>query len=90
MIIGEALPRNAQHFPNKLALRDHAKSLTHLDLHLRTNRLGNYLLAQGVRPGDLVAFSCGSRSENFELLFALGKIGAPLGLRAATVLRGRR
>ena len=76
MNIGEALPRNAQHFPNKLALRDHAKSLTHLDLHLRTNRLGNYLLAQGVRPGDLVAFSCGSRSENFELLFALGKIGA--------------
>jgi fatty-acyl-CoA synthase len=76
MNIGEGLPRNAQHFPNKLALRDHAKSLTYLDLHLRTNRLGNYLLADGVRPGDLVAFSCGSRSENFELLFALGKIGA--------------
>jgi acyl-CoA synthetase (AMP-forming)/AMP-acid ligase II len=76
MNIGEGLPRNAQHFPKKLALRDHAKSLTYLDLHLRTNRLGNYLLAHGVRPGDLVAFSCGSRSENFELLFALGKIGA--------------
>jgi fatty-acyl-CoA synthase len=76
MNIGEGLPRNAQHFPNKFALRDHAKSLTYLDLHLRTNRLGNYLLAHGVRPGDLVAFSCGSRSENFELLFAIGKIGA--------------
>ena len=76
MNIGEALPRNAQHFPKKLAIRDHAKSLTYLDLHLRTNRLGNYLLAQGIRPGDLVAFSCGSRSENFEVLFALGKIGA--------------
>jgi fatty-acyl-CoA synthase len=76
MNIGEGLPRNAQHFPKKLALRDHAKSLTYLDLHLRTNQLGNYLLAHGVRPGDRVAFSCGSRSENFELLFALGKIGA--------------
>ena len=76
MNISEGLPRNAQRFPKKLALRDHAKSLTHLDLHLRTNRLGNYLLAHGVRPGDLVAFSCGSRSENFELLFAIGKIGA--------------
>jgi acyl-CoA synthetase (AMP-forming)/AMP-acid ligase II len=76
MNIGEGLPRNAQHFPNKLALRDHAKSLSYLDLHLRTNRLGNYLLAHGVRPGNLVAFSCGSRNENFELLFALGKIGA--------------
>jgi acyl-CoA synthetase (AMP-forming)/AMP-acid ligase II len=76
MNIGDGLPRNAQHFPNKLALRDHAKSITYLDLHLRTNRLGNYLLAHGVRPGDLVGFSCGSRSENFELLFAIGKIGA--------------
>lgn len=76
MNIGEGLPRNAQHFPKKLALRDHAKSLTYLDLHLRTNRLGNYFLAHGIRPGDLVAFSCGSRSENFELLFALGKIAA--------------
>jgi acyl-CoA synthetase (AMP-forming)/AMP-acid ligase II len=76
MNIGEGLPRNAQHFPKKLAIRDHSKSVTYLDLHLRTNRLGNYLLADGVRPGDLVAFSCGSRSENFELLFALGKIGA--------------
>ena len=76
MNIGEGLPRNAQHFPKKLAIRDHAKSLSFLDLHLRTSRLGNYLLAHGVRPGDLVAFSCGSRSENFEVLFALGKIGA--------------
>lgn len=76
MNIGEGLPRNAQHFPKKLALRDHAKFITYLDLHLRTNRLGNYLLAHGVRRGDLVAFSCGSRSENFELLFAIGKIGA--------------
>ena len=76
MNIGEGLTRNAQHFPKKLALRDHAKSITYRDLHLRTNRLGNYLLAHGVRPGDLVAFSCGSRSENFELLFAIGKIGA--------------
>lgn len=76
MNIGEALPRNAQHFPKKLALRDRLKSLSYLDLHLRTNRLGNYLLGQGVRPGELVAFLCGSRTENFELLFALGKIGA--------------
>lgn len=76
MNIGEGLPRNAQHFPKKLAIRDHAKSLTYLDLHRRTNQLGNYLLSKNIRPGDLIAFSCGSRSENFELLFALGKIGA--------------
>ncbi len=76
MNIGEALPRNAQHFPKKLALVDGRRSLTHHELQVRTNRLGNYLLDQGIRPGDPVAFSCGSRAENFEILFALAKIGA--------------
>jgi fatty-acyl-CoA synthase len=76
MIIGEALPRNAQHFPNKPAIVDQNKSITHLELHLRTNRLGNYLLKQGIRRGDRVAVSCGSRSEHFEMLFGIAKIGA--------------
>ena len=76
MIIGEALPRNAQHFPNKLAIVDQTRSLTHLDLHVRTNRLGNYLVKQGIRRGDRVALSCGSRAEHFEMLFGLAKIGA--------------
>jgi acyl-CoA synthetase (AMP-forming)/AMP-acid ligase II len=76
MIIGEALPRNAQRFPNKLAIVDENKSFTHLDLHLRTNRLGNYLVKQGIRRGDRVALSCGSRAEHFEMLFGLAKIGA--------------
>jgi fatty-acyl-CoA synthase len=76
MIIGEALPRNAQHFPNKLAIVDQTRSLTHLDLHLRTNRLGNYLIQQGIRRCDRVALSCGSRAEHFEMLFGLAKIGA--------------
>jgi acyl-CoA synthetase (AMP-forming)/AMP-acid ligase II len=76
MIIGEALPRNAQHFPNKPAIVDQNKSITHLELHLRTNRLGNYLVNQGIRRGDRVAVSCGSRSEHFEMLFGIAKIGA--------------
>ena len=76
MNIGEALPRNAQQFPQKLALQDRMRSLTFKEFHLRTNRLGNYLLRQGIVPGDIVAFACGNRCENFEILFALAKIGA--------------
>ena len=76
MNIGEALPRNAQHFPHKPALVEKKGVRTYLDLHLRTNRLANYLLKQGVAPGDPVVLSCGSRSEHFEILFALAKIGA--------------
>ena len=76
MNIGEALPRNAQRFPHKPALVEKKGVRTYLELHLRTNRLANYLLKQGVAPGDPVVLSCGSRSEHFEILFALAKIGA--------------
>ena len=76
MNMGEALARNAQRFPGKPALIDERQRLTHLDFHLRTNRLGNYLLKQGVTRGDRVALSCGSRAEHIETIFALAKIGA--------------
>jgi acyl-CoA synthetase (AMP-forming)/AMP-acid ligase II len=76
MNIGESLPRNAQHSPHKRAIVDAHRTVTYSQLHERTNRLANYLLAQGVRKGDLVGLSCGSRAEHFEALFAAAKIGA--------------
>ena len=76
MNIGESLPRNAQHFPQKPAIVDAHRSVTFRDLHLRTNRLANYLLTAGIAKGDIVGLSCGSRAEHFETLFALAKIGA--------------
>jgi acyl-CoA synthetase (AMP-forming)/AMP-acid ligase II len=76
MNIGESLIRNAQHFPDKRAIVDAHRSLSYAALHQRTNRLANYLLAQGVGKGDLVALSIGSRAEHFEALFAIAKIGA--------------
>lgn len=76
MNIGDALPRNAQRFPRKAALVDARRSISFLELHLRTNRLGNYLLRQGVEPGDRIGVSCGSRAEHLEMPFALAKVGA--------------
>jgi len=76
MNIGESLPRNAQHFPDKHAIVDAHRTVTYRELHERTNRLANYLLAQGIAKGDLVGLSVGSRAEHFEALFALAKIGA--------------
>ena len=76
MNIGESLPRNAQHFPQKPAIVDAHRSVTFRDLHLRTNRLANYLRTTGIAKGDIVGLSCGSRAEHFETLFALAKIGA--------------
>ena len=76
MNIGESLPRNAQHFPDKRAIVDAHRAVTFREFHERTNRLANYLLAQGICKGDLVGLSCGSRAEHFEALFAIAKIGA--------------
>ena len=76
MNIGESLPRNAQHFPQKRAIVDAHRTVTYGELHERTNRLANYLLNQGITKGDLIGLSCGSRAEHFEALFALAKIGA--------------
>jgi acyl-CoA synthetase (AMP-forming)/AMP-acid ligase II len=75
MNMAEALARNAQRFPTKPALIDERQTLTHLDFHLRTNRLANYLLKQGLSRGDRVALSCGNRVEHLETIFALAKIG---------------
>ena len=76
MNIGESLPRNAQHFPDKPAIVDAQRTVTYKEFHERTNRLANYLLSQGVVKGDLIGLSIGSRAEHFEALFALAKIGA--------------
>ena len=76
MNIGEALFRNAHYAPQRLAIVDRRRSLTYGEFHQRVNRLARYLLREGVTKGDLVALSCGSRSEHFEALLALGKIGA--------------
>jgi fatty-acyl-CoA synthase len=76
MNIGESLPRNAQHFPDKPAIVDLHRSVSYRELQERTNRLANYLLSRGIAKGSLVGLSCGSRAEHFEALFSLAKIGA--------------
>src|SRR5215204_5585726 len=76
MNIGESLVRNAQHFPDKRAIVDAHRSVSYAELHERTDRLANYLADRGIRSGDLVGLSIGSRAEHFEALFAIGKIGA--------------
>ena len=75
MNMGDALARNAQRFPTKPALIDERRALPHLDFHLRTNRLANYLLKQGLSRGDRVALACGNRVEHLETIFALAKVG---------------
>jgi len=76
MNMADTLARNAQRFPDKLAVVDPRRALTHRELHLRSNRLANYLRRHGVGKGDRVALSCGNRVEHIEAIFALAKIAA--------------
>jgi fatty-acyl-CoA synthase len=76
MNIGESLPRNAQHFPDKPAIVGAHRTVTYREFDERTNRLANYLLAQGVIKGDLVGAFRRQPHGVFEALFALAKIGA--------------
>ena len=76
MNMAEAAARNAQRFPDKPAIVDERRAISHLELHLRSNRLANYLRQQGVAKRDRVVLSCGNRSEHLEAIFALAKIGA--------------
>lgn len=48
------------------------------DLDVLADRLATWLMAQGVRRGDLVATLLGNRPEHIGLLFAAGRVGAAL------------
>ena len=66
--------------PEAVAFRDLGRgtSLTYRELETRVRSLAGLLRADGVAEGDRVAVICRNRVEFFELLFAVGKLGAVL------------
>src|SRR6516164_1749389 len=57
-------------------LRNTARRITWDELNRSVNQLANGLLAQGVTPGDRVAFIMGNSAELVRLYYAAAKIGA--------------
>jgi fatty-acyl-CoA synthase len=66
--------------PEAVAFRDLVRgtTFTYRELEARVRSLAGLLLAEGVAEGDRVAVICRNRVEFFELLFAVGKLGAVL------------
>ena len=66
--------------PEAVAFRDLGRgtSLTYRELEARVRSLAGLLRADGVAENDRVAVICRNRIEFFELLFAVGKLGAVL------------
>jgi long-chain acyl-CoA synthetase len=72
--------------PDAVALRHGERVLTYRELHARSSRLAQALLAAGAGPGTRVAHLDRTGPEVVELLFAASKVGAvlvPLNWRLA-------
>lgn len=70
------LTRNANSFPNKIALVFKDQTMSYQELNQRVNRLANHLLAMGVEKGDKVGYLFSNSIEVIEMWFATQKIGA--------------
>ena len=66
--------------PDAVAFRDLARgtTLTYLELENNVQMLAGFLRSAGIGKGDRIAVLCRNRVEFFELLFAVGKLGAIL------------
>lgn len=84
--VADVVRRHAAARPDVVAIRNGSRALTYAQLHERSSRLAQALLAAGVRAGDRVAHLDRTAPEVVELLFATSKIGAvtvPLNWRLA-------
>jgi long-chain acyl-CoA synthetase len=64
--------------PNATAVVDGDRTLTYAALNDRANRVANWLLAHGLKPGDRVAVLLGNRLEYPEIACGLAKAGMVL------------
>jgi acyl-CoA synthetase (AMP-forming)/AMP-acid ligase II len=84
--VADVLRHQALDRPDVAAIKHGSRSLTFAELHERSSRLAQALLAAGVGPGARVAHLDRTAPEVVELLFAAAKIGAvavPLNWRLA-------
>jgi len=73
--LGQNLKVNAKKFPDRIALKDHARALTYPQLNQRVDRLANSLLAAGLEKGDKVAVLLENSLEIVEIYLAAAKTG---------------
>ena len=74
MNVGLAFERNAVRYPDEMAIFGDG-ACTNAELNARTNRIANYLIAQGFTKGERVAFLVANRAEVVEVLGGVVKTG---------------
>jgi acyl-CoA synthetase (AMP-forming)/AMP-acid ligase II len=76
MVIGDLLRHNARRIPNGEAIVSGDDRISWGELNTAVNRLANGLLANGILPGDRLAFIFGNTITAVQLYYAAAKIGA--------------
>lgn len=83
------IPREqARRLPNRVALRFEGRDFTFEDIDARSNRAAQALIAQGLKPGDRLAWIARNLATFWDALFACAKTGivmTPINWRLAPV-----
>jgi len=74
--IARIVSKNAQRFPQKVAIVDEGQRSNYQELDRRVNQLGNALLARGIEKGDKIGLFLPNCKEFLESFFAVTRIGA--------------
>jgi long-chain acyl-CoA synthetase len=75
MIVGDMLVRNANKFPEKIAIISGDVRLTYRALNARVNSLAHALIQRGLQKGDRIGVLVHSCHQFIEIYFAAAKIG---------------
>jgi long-chain acyl-CoA synthetase len=73
--IGDILHRTARRFPDRVALTDGDKQATYAEIEADANRFANYLLAEGLSPGDKISTICNNSIELVKIIFGIHRAG---------------
>jgi long-chain acyl-CoA synthetase len=73
--IGDILHRSARRFPDRIAVTDGDKTATYAELDADANRFANYLIAQGLSPGNKISTICNNSIDLVKTIFAIHRAG---------------
>lgn len=75
MVVGDMLLRNANKFPEKIAIISKSLSMSYQELNERVNRLANALIKKGLKKGDRIGILVHNCYQFIETYFAAAKTG---------------
>jgi acyl-CoA synthetase (AMP-forming)/AMP-acid ligase II len=76
MVVGDMIVRDANKFPEKMAVVSEGISLTYKALNERVNRLANALIKKGLKKGDRIGVLVHNCYQFIEIYFAAAKTGS--------------